>query len=108
MADSIYNELKIAMAEKIAGINDILFSQQTNNISISDITVKTNAVTKQKKNIDDFYFQMRDNRILCISMMLISSIIKIYANINSACLDVVSIIFMNIDFCLVPAACNAT
>lgn len=89
MADSIYNELKIAMAEKIAGINDILFSQQTNNISISDITVKTNVVTKQKKNIDDFYFQLRDNRILCISMMLISSIIKIYTNINSACLDVI-------------------
>ena len=89
MASSIYNELKLAMIDKIAEINDSILQTSTAQAGISGLSSKAIAVRDNKSTLDEAFFSVKDVQIACIGMMLVCGITKVYANINSMVIDAI-------------------
>lgn len=90
LADSIYNELKLAMIEKIEGINNMVSAQNISKYGISDLTNKTAAVKENKDLLDKAFISIKDTQVACIGMMLVCGITRIYSNLNMLVLEAIA------------------
>ncbi len=89
MANSIYNELRDNLLNKVDLVNSMLQTKTLSTSETSLLSLELEKVSKRKKELDVTYKELRDYQIKCISMMICTSLIKRFSDRIEKCIFVI-------------------